>query len=424
MLITYLINTWNRKEALKRHLDLLMQQTHQGWFQVLVCVDGSTDGTQEMLAGMSNTSKYTLQWFDTGNVGQNTAGASRNMGIKAAKGDMIIMADDDCLPHPQLIEKYVANYHYRRIQLGYKSNREEYLSLKLPVAVESGAMQQWYDDWQNNKFGHFQTTNCAMPIWAARTPAKDGSVGFDERFVNYGHEDTEFGRRVHASGYSFVFNQDAVSWHMNASLVQQQDPTQKADDQKITGELLNEINTQPWSAVYPGHQQITGMMSAVELKWLHDTAEGMKNVVELGSWQGRSTHALLAGCTGSVYSVDHWDPAYIGIPGLNEQIITDNRAAFWRNVGSNMRLKVVMLNSGLAAAAFPDKSIDMCFIDADHSYDSVMADIGAWLPKTTKMICGHDYESRFFPGLVKAVHEVFGEVGVIDSIWFKELGNH
>jgi hypothetical protein len=51
-----------------------------------------------------------------------------------------------------------------------------------------------------------------------------------------------------------------------------------------------------------------------------------------------------------------------------------------------------------------------------------MADIEAWLPKTVKMIAGHDYEAKQHPGVVQAVDEMFvGAHGLVDTIWFVRL---
>jgi len=53
-------------------------------------------------------------------------------------------------------------------------------------------------------------------------------------------------------------------------------------------------------------------------------------------------------------------------------------------------------------------NIDLVYIDADHSYESVKADISTWLPKVRKggIICGHDY-TRQWPGVIQAVDETF-----------------
>ena len=51
---------------------------------------------------------------------------------------------------------------------------------------------------------------------------------------------------------------------------------------------------------------------------------------------------------------------------------------------------------------------DYIYIDADHSYESVKADIETWLPfvKPSGIIAGHDY-SAHFTGVVTAVNEFF-----------------
>lgn len=64
---------------------------------------------------------------------------------------------------------------------------------------------------------------------------------------------------------------------------------------------------------------------------------------------------------------------------------------------------------------FLNESFDFIYIDAAHDYESVKADIMAWLPKVKKggYLCGHDY--GVFDGVKKAVDEIFRERVDLDS---------
>ncbi len=67
----------------------------------------------------------------------------------------------------------------------------------------------------------------------------------------------------------------------------------------------------------------------------------------------------------------------------------------------------VCSRSDKAADIFSDRSVDFVFIDASHDHDSVVRDIGAWLPKIRRggILSGHDYS---FVGVNSAVKSFFG----------------
>lgn len=71
-------------------------------------------------------------------------------------------------------------------------------------------------------------------------------------------------------------------------------------------------------------------------------------------------------------------------------------------------------DSAQAARHYQDESLDFVFIDADHSYQAVKRDIGAWLPKVKPggIIAGHDYTPDPFigDGVIRAVNETFPQV--------------
>jgi glycosyltransferase involved in cell wall biosynthesis len=171
---------------------------------------------------------------------------------------------------------------------------------------------------------------------------------------------------------------------------------------------------------YPD-QGIDGWMRFDELQWLYNTAKSMDSVVELGSWKGRSTHALASGCRlGHVTAIDHFRGS-VGEEGVHREAQTEAvYEQFCENTKSLTNLTVVRKDSQAAAGDFEDGSFDLVFIDADHTYAGVKRDIEAWRPKARIMLAGHDYCPEW-PGVRQAVDETVGEVRVVGTIWYKLL---
>lgn len=154
-------------------------------------------------------------------------------------------------------------------------------------------------------------------------------------------------------------------------------------------------------------------ISKEEALWLYERAKSMSSIVEIGSYKGRSTHALLSGCPGKVWAVDHFkgsvdtgDATY-GKNGKND---------FLENVGHFPNLILLEMSSKEAASQFEDKLIDMVFIDAGHLYEEILEDLKLWLPKTKVLICGHDIHHD---GVVRAIVETFNKrwEHSIGSMW-------
>ena len=171
------------------------------------------------------------------------------------------------------------------------------------------------------------------------------------------------------------------------------------------------------------HNMIDGWMHFNELLWLNDRAKEMRSVCEIGSWKGRSTHALLSGCKGEVTAVDNFEGAQDKRDKSHYLVKEENIIeVFKKNVGHFKNLKIIKGDSVKTAKDIPDKSFDMVFIDAGHSYEEVKADIRAWGSKARVLLCGHDYIGEW-PEVMKAVDEEIGLLSGIggNSIWYKYL---
>jgi len=160
--------------------------------------------------------------------------------------------------------------------------------------------------------------------------------------------------------------------------------------------------------------KIEGWMTDTELNFLYELSKQYSTIAEIGSWKGRSTNALLSGCKGKVTAIDHFQ-------GSDERDKThgqDTYEQFKENTKQFSNLKVLRMTSEEAAKQVG--SFEMVFIDGEHTYEGVKKDIELWLPKTTKIICGHDY-SDVWPDVKRAVEEKLGKLPCADTIWYKVL---
>lgn len=144
-------------------------------------------------------------------------------------------------------------------------------------------------------------------------------------------------------------------------------------------------------------------------------------LVEVGSWMGKSACYLAArlkdaGKDATLFCVDPQEGIHYG-PGKEEFEAKCGRGAttwipFVRNIKASGLQDVIVpmsCKSVQAAKLFEDGTVDFVFIDGAHDYESVKADILAWLPKLVNggVIAGHDWGAG--EGVEKAVGEVFGE---------------
>lgn len=133
------------------------------------------------------------------------------------------------------------------------------------------------------------------------------------------------------------------------------------------------------------------------------------------------THILQNTELSEYWAIDPWMPY--------DEIIENRWESWHRKACMRMlyfpQLRVLRMNSVLAASIFPNGYFDMVYIDADHRYEFVLLDIRSWLPKVKKggILGGHDYGNRGTPDVKRAVDECFMEVEQFDHcVWTKRIG--
>jgi Methyltransferase domain len=161
-------------------------------------------------------------------------------------------------------------------------------------------------------------------------------------------------------------------------------------------------------------KSIDGWMNNEELTFLAEQAKLHSNIVEIGSWKGRSTRALIDNAAGQVTAVDTWaasdSPSMAWVKNVIASKPDPNwvRAEFDRNTGGTTNLRTLQMTSLAAAVQLQDERFDMIFIDGDHDIEPVYQDILAWknLLVPGGLLCGHDAKD---PSVTAAVIRAFGE---------------
>lgn len=206
MQVSVVIATYNRREILKRTLSpLLAQDFPPDAYEVIVVVDGSTDGTLEMLKSFEH--HPSLRVLAQPNKGQ---AAAINAGILIARGDIVLFLDDDILCGPQVVAE-----HARAPRIG-----KSCLAFGPVLAPEEAAdslVQAWVRSFSDEFFerqvlenpdhGWYECLACANTS-APRTVLL-GVGGLDESFTR--GNDYELGIRVLREGYRFTYLPECIT---------------------------------------------------------------------------------------------------------------------------------------------------------------------------------------------------------------------
>ena len=106
MLISVIVTTYNRTDALQAVLDGLANQSDSD-FEVIIADDGSGDDTRTLVETAAAGFPVPLVHVWQEDRGFR-AGAARNRAAERARGDYLVFVDGDCIPRPDFIARHRA----------------------------------------------------------------------------------------------------------------------------------------------------------------------------------------------------------------------------------------------------------------------------------------------------------------------------
>jgi glycosyltransferase involved in cell wall biosynthesis len=189
MRLSLITPTRNRMGLLEGLLQSLETQTYTD-FELVVAVDGSSDGTLALLEAYKRRVGFELEVLVLGGLGR---AAARQTALTRATGEVLVFLDDDLTLLPEVLARHVALHQVvpRSVAVG---------SVRFPDGVVRFPKQP---DWMN-------FSGCNVSV--ARQSVQDVG-GFDLAFAKYGGEDLELGYRLRQAGLNFKALHNAEVFH-------------------------------------------------------------------------------------------------------------------------------------------------------------------------------------------------------------------
>jgi glycosyltransferase involved in cell wall biosynthesis len=211
-LLSVVIPTYNRAGTLQKALSAYVEQfSSQGFGEILVVDDGSTDSTRAVVDRLSKASRVPIRYIRQQNKGP---AAARNLGIREAANELILFTDDDIIPERDLVATHIG-WHSRYTSdeiavLGYVTWSPEVRPTPFMHWYGLEALFSFRDIAGKSKvdYRHFYTCNISLK---KEFLLRNGM--FDEDFKSAAWEDIELGFRLERAGMQILYKPQAVAYH-------------------------------------------------------------------------------------------------------------------------------------------------------------------------------------------------------------------
>jgi glycosyltransferase involved in cell wall biosynthesis len=201
------IPTHERRDLVCDAIRALAASTGAGPIEVIVVVDGSTDGTAATLAAL--TTPFPLRVIEQENSG---AAAARNRGAALATGDVLLFLDDDMMAAPDLLAQH---------RISHSEGADAVVGhIPLDPASPRSFLAEGVGRWAESRKDRLKT-GAELTLFdlltgqlSVKRSLFESLGGFDETFTRggrFGDEDLDFGIRLLEKG-KIVFNPHAKSY--------------------------------------------------------------------------------------------------------------------------------------------------------------------------------------------------------------------
>jgi GT2 family glycosyltransferase len=208
MRLSVVIPTYGRCGSVRRLLEALARQTLAPTeYEVVVAIDGSNDGTQQMVE--RSEVPYALSAIWRPHAGR---AAACNAGLRAAAGELVVLLDDDMQPAPGFLAGH-AEAHAAAEDLGVMG------AVPVPLAAQASPTARYIGQKFNGHLENLARPNHQLHLrdfytgnFSIRRPTLLRVGLFDEAFTEYGNEDLELSVRLRRAGVRLVYSPEALAY--------------------------------------------------------------------------------------------------------------------------------------------------------------------------------------------------------------------
>ena len=239
MLISVIVATYNRPDALRLVIQSLLDQTDSN-YEILIADDGSKQETADLVNLFQVTSQIAIHHVWQPDDGFRLS-RIRNLATQKAHGEYLIFLDGDCIVQPDFVAQHRYLAKPQRMVTGSRILLEQQLTEQLCASqnwsfnsFKSEAIRYRLNGQVNKilpiyikmpksfarEYSNFvwrRIKGCNLACWKANA---ESIGGFDENMVGWGHEDADFVFRLHEHGVRRISGAWATEvfhlWHKMA----------------------------------------------------------------------------------------------------------------------------------------------------------------------------------------------------------------
>ncbi|PPG02303.1 glycosyltransferase [Pseudoclavibacter sp. RFBI5] len=214
--VSVIVVHFEQQSELDRTLAALARQTHPAELLEVIVVDDGSRAAPRVPPGVRLLVQEDLGF---------RAGAARNLGARAATGDVLCFLDADTAPEPEYVSRMAAlpSLLPEAVVAGHRKHAD-FAGIDTDAAIEAAGPEHeleepaWLADAyrDSRRLLDADDRSYRFVIGAVFSCTRwffDQTGGFDEDFLGYGGEDWEWAHRAWLAGAVLAYEPAAVAWH-------------------------------------------------------------------------------------------------------------------------------------------------------------------------------------------------------------------